>query len=47
MNKSVYERVKDAEQMFGEYEITVNELARTRSLRRRLEDDHMSRDRSV
>ena len=42
MNKSVYERVKDAEQMFGEYEITVNELARTRSLRRRLEDDHMT-----
>ena len=42
MNKSIYERVKEAEKMFGEYEITVNELARTRSLRQKLEDDHVT-----
>ena len=37
MEKTIYQRVKEAEKMFGEYEITAKELARTRSLRERLE----------
>ena len=42
MEKTIYQRVKEAEKMFGEYEITAKELARTRSLRERLEDSHMT-----
>ena len=42
MEKTIYQKVKEAEKMFGEYEITAKELARTKSLRERLEDSHMT-----
>ena len=39
---TILERVKEAEKLFADYEITGNELARVQKLREKLESDHVT-----
>lgn len=42
MTGTILEKVKEAEKLFADYEITGNELARVRTLREKLESDHVT-----